>query len=221
MADPLIELGKLMAGTQKTEVQCGQILVDAFPQVLLPFDETVYYAGREIIQNTGRVDIVVLGDKRQLDGTVCRVAYVWELKAPQVAVFEVENGSRARPTEELFNAENQLLHYRYECAGSEQFRKKWNITSAQNVFFGGIVIGTTSSFVSSPNSKTSPDANAIALANTALDVRKMAFYEPTRILLQTWTTIVARIPIAKNSHRTISSPGPTAAATPAANAATT
>jgi hypothetical protein len=93
--------------------------------------------------------IVVAKIKDELDRQSVR-AYLWELKAPQCPMFVTETNSRLRPSEYLYKAINQLLHFYRECKQSGSFRDVFNIVNQEDVKMGGIIIGRNDNRV--PNS---------------------------------------------------------------------
>jgi hypothetical protein len=203
-SDPLEDLRALVAttGTHK-EVECGRVLADHFATVLLPINETIVFVDKQYRTESGQTDIVVIGGRIRLDGTEERVAYVWELKAPQVWVFVKETNSRTRPSDDLYSAENQLLHYHSTLAGSETFRDRWSIRR-ENVRVGGIIIGTRLNFVRCAHTEHVP---MTGLACTTLSTREEAFYKGCDLRLWTWDDVLQVAPLLQQSHRRISVSG--------------
>jgi hypothetical protein len=146
MTQPFDRLKELLIGAAHTEVECGKILAAEFPEVLLPWDEAIVLVDTEYSTESGRTDIVVIADRTTIDGKERR-AYVWELKAPQVWLFEKETEGRAKPSNEPYSAETQLLHYQSSLAGSTEFCARWKICRKEHVCIGGIVIGTTATLI--------------------------------------------------------------------------
>ncbi len=183
-SNPLEDLKALVETTgTHNEVACGELLAEHFAAVLLPHDEIIVLVDKQYTTESGRTDIVVIGDRIRLDGSEERVAYVWELKAPQVWMFEKETESRVRPSDELYAAENQLLHYHSSLAGSETFRSRWTITRRENVKLGGIIIGTQANFI---HCSSTEHGRIVSLAGMALSVREEAFYKGCGLRLWTW-----------------------------------
>jgi hypothetical protein len=148
------------------------------------------------------VDIVVIGDHINNDGTDEKVVYVWELKAPQARAFKKETESRVRPSDELYSAENQLLHYQSSLAGSDTFRDRWSV-ARHNVKFGGIIIGTEATFIGCPSSERD---RMIGIARTAFAVRESTFYRGCGLRLRNWDWVLRAVPILMSSHKRISVP---------------
>ena len=91
----------------------------------------------------GDSDYIVTGIGN-VSGADLKLAFIWELKAPQSFVFEKDPGSANRliPSKDLLQAENQLLNYYDELKYSGDFLEEHEITHSQYVFIGGIIIGS-------------------------------------------------------------------------------
>lgn len=171
-----------------TERECGECLKH-IARVLLPtFDVTITYVDQEQRVSTGRVDLIVIADAVRPGNNVRREAFIWELKAPQLYLFQIETQDRACPTSELFKAENQLLHYRDEVAKSGHLRQRWGITSPDHVNFGGIIMGRDDRMV---KSEANGGSRALQLASQALEIREHFFYKPNSIEFWTWDKVLA------------------------------
>jgi hypothetical protein len=195
--NPLDGLTAAVRSSDRTEDDCGRFLRDHFLSVLLPTDAAVTLVNHEYTTDSGRVDLVIICKRIELDSTERQTAYVWELKAPQIHLFESVNGSRARPSDELFLAENQLLHYHDSLASSEKFRRERGITSTDDVLIGGIVMGRDDCFT------RASDAGMKHLANSAYECRKKQFYRACGLQLVNWDQILRKIPMLVDSHRNV------------------
>ena len=111
----------------------------------------IIHYDKEIRLTTGDVDFAVSG-KVSEGGVECTRAYLWELKAPQCAVFTKDADGKIVPTKQLIHAENQLLHYFFEAQGHTDFRQAFGIIDPNNVRAGGIIISCEKRQVS-PNVK--------------------------------------------------------------------
>jgi len=100
------------------------------------------YVETERIENPGRSDYIITALIDE-GGEKSVKSFLWELKSPQCYIFEKDNESRLKPTKELIDAENKLLHYYYSCKGSDLFRQQYGISSTEDVKIGGIIIGST------------------------------------------------------------------------------
>ena len=83
----------------RTELACAQLL-QRYAKALLPsMVMTVIYVDSELISETGRVDLVVIAAEVRPDGQERRVAYLWELKAPQAFLFQIQYLRQLRKAE--------------------------------------------------------------------------------------------------------------------------
>ena len=114
------------------------------------------------------------------------IAYVWELKAPQCYIFCKERENRLIPSNDLVEAENQLLNYHYELRGSDQFRDTFRITHPDKIKLGGIIIGSERTKVKGEFTESKKDQ----LFNTACRIREKYFYSPNNFRLLNWTYIL-------------------------------
>ncbi len=196
------ELRKQIWQNARTETECAKCLA-SFCSILLPFCDAInIYVNQEQAVGAGRVDLIMLADEVTM-GTTVRKAYVWELKAPQLHLCQMETKDRACPTIDLLKAENQLLHYRHEVAYNLSFCAKWGILLPDHVEFGGIVMGRNDRLVKPK--KTVDPCRAERAARHALQIRKLAVYKPNGMRLWTWEKVltVAESRIASDSHQRI------------------
>jgi len=138
---------------------------------------------------SGDADVAISGRIREEDGREYNRAYVWELKAAQVAIFKKETNNRFIPTLELIKAENQLLHYYLEAKGNQDFRMAFGITDENEVRLGGIIIST--------------DERKIELSDIAVDRAEILYdkarrarnelYGSTGIRLLTWDRVLEHL----------------------------
>lgn len=172
----------------RNEIECGTVLGEAnAASVLLAGGEQMLFVDAELRTSSGDVDLLICAEESVAGGQNCRCVYVWELKAPQLFLFRVETQGRAAPTEDLWKAENQLLHYHSYVAGSQQNRNNFRVLSPNHVRLGGIIIGTNRTFVK--RSKEVSPKKARRLAETARDIRQQIFYRPVGIRLLTWDIV--------------------------------
>lgn len=175
----------ILAATNK-EHECRKYL-QHIPHFL--FKETVVnyiYVETEYRGNSGDLDYIISANVKDESGIDCPKAYIWELKAPQCFIFEKDTENRLRPSKELIQAENQLLHYYYEHQGSDQFRDEFKVTHPDNVCFGGIIIGCNATMVNGDY----PIDKKTKLYEKAVKIRKKFFYETLGIRLITWDTVL-------------------------------
>lgn len=174
-----------------SEKECGRWLCD-FAWLLLKAHEKLggmdsYFVDREQRTSTGIIDLLIVADVIQTDETKKREAFVWELKAPQLPLFEIDTHDRACPTIHLFKAENQLLHYYHTVANDGALKVRYNIISQVNVKLGGIIIGRKDNIVK-PGTEN-PELAHI-LATQALDIRNEVFYQSAGLCILTWDRII-------------------------------
>jgi len=178
-----------------TERECAEHLSN-ISHILLPALDELYYVDSELNCYSGRADLTIIAD-RIGPGGQRRVAYIWELKAPQLYLFKMETKSRACPYLHFFEAENQLLHYHNELAVGS-FRDKWKI-SYNDVLLGGIIIGRNDKLVKCKNREKYK--NAEVQAKIANDIRINLFYNPNRMDLLTWDQVLWLAEKFVNSHQ--------------------
>lgn len=185
---------------KNNEKECGELLKDSnATSVLLPLGATMLLVDAELRTSSGDVDLLVCSEVPLAGGDSSRRLYVWELKAPQVSLFQVESHGRAAPTKELYSAENQLIHYHRHLAESGEDRRKFQILSPDDVLLGGIIIGTSRTFVK--KSDVVADDKAQMLAAAARDIRDRALYRNAGIRLLTWDTVLDNLSKITASHK--------------------
>lgn len=145
------------------------------------------YKEEEYRGNTGDSDYIISGRIRDFASIECIRAYVWEIKAPQCYIFEKDTENRLKPSRDLIQAENQLLHYFHENKGSELFRETFKVTHSDNVKFGGIIIGCNKNRI---RGEFRDAEKANLLFQKALHIRSHYFYDSFGIRLMTWDTIL-------------------------------
>lgn len=179
------KLNVLMGKSSCKEMECRECLGPSI-EWLVPYTGTVKSIDKlsELPGASGPSDLVLLCDREE-HGESIRSAYVWEIKAPQEALFSKCNKNRARPSAALNKAENQLLHYWDDCR-NEQFRASHCITSLDEIHLGGIIIGQK-------NNKVSGAMKPIlkqALYKKAIRLRKAQFYKQSEIRILLWDDII-------------------------------
>ncbi len=177
------ELSKQIEKDTQTERQCANLL-NQIPWVLLPPLNTAYYVESELNCYSGRADLAIIAEVNEPGGEVCRKAYLWELKAPQVFLFKWKSG-RGCPRMDLIEAENQLFHY-YNDLKTSNFQRKWNLFP-DDFLLGGIVIGRNEKLVKCSNEDSN---NAKASASLSLKFRNRFFYNHNRMELYTWDQVL-------------------------------
>ena len=181
-----------------TERECAVYLKDVAWILLPTLNGTITYVNCEQLCSAGRVDMIVIAEILEPGGGMRPGAYIWELKAPQISLFDIETQNQACPSQELLKAENQLLHYYYSVANSGHLRDRWGIVSPYYVKFGGIIIGRDRAFVKC-NGKDLVLGRK--LAEQALRIRDSVFYRASGINVWTWDHILAILKNQTLSHQ--------------------
>lgn len=179
------ELRSLLLSKEKNEIDCGKYLDHAVTYLLpkTPFSNIVTH--REERSVFGSSDFIIAANFRGDTGKPERIAYIWEIKAPQCYLMTSDsNKTRFKPTTDLYKAENQLIHYVHEAKNNGVFRDKFGVGATGEVCAGGIIIGTDESIVS-PTEKNSEE-----LAQASLNIRKEYLYRSTNLRIMTWSRIL-------------------------------
>src|SRR4030042_2534384 len=181
-----------------TEQECAKCLKNC-PWVLLPtMDGTIKCLDCEQLCSAGRVDMIVIAEILEVGGNTRPCAFVWELKAPQLPLFQLETQNQACPSPELFKAENQLLHYHHSIANSGHLRDRWGIVTPDHVKIGGIIIGRDNAIVKCEQKDI---VLGKQLASQALRIRESVFYRASGIRVWTWDRIIKILESQTVSHR--------------------
>lgn len=141
MATRVRELQRLIDDTQNRELECREFLGYArellvFPDIADRFVEVE----TERIENLGRSDYLIVADVLR-SGDCYRRAYLWELKAPQCFIYEVDTTTRLKPSQDFMDAENKLLNYYYGLKENGVFFQQYQIGAPSDISLGGIIIG--------------------------------------------------------------------------------
>ena len=163
------------------ELECQPYLIHAAPY-LLTGTPTRLVAVTEERNFFGRTDLIIGAEVTDDTNRRSTHAYIWELKAPQCHLFEMDTQNRCRPTAEFFQGENQLLHYFHEAVGNERFRERMGIISQDNIHIGGLVIGTSARMLRG--------STEIQKAETALKIRRNYLYNSHTIRIITWDRVL-------------------------------
>jgi len=180
------KLKSLIDSEARTEDACREFLKHV-PTLL--FKETLIKLGSsdcDYRSHSGDSDYVISGITRDTCGIERIRVYVWELKAPQCYIFEEDTKNRVKPSNELIDAENKLLHYYDELKGSQQFLEKFGIAHSDNVCIGGIIIGCNLKLVSGNYS----EEEKRMLFARAKRIRDTCLYGSFGIKLMTWDTVL-------------------------------
>lgn len=184
----------------QTERQCAKLLKKIAWVLLSPLRGSPKYVTCDQFSSVGQVDMFVVAETWGAGPNPYLQAYVWELKAPQLELFEVETQNRARPTEYLCSAENQLLHYYHTIKHDLQFLTRMEIQSINHVHLGGIIMGRNRNYVKCYDPQEQD--NAMPLAKQAHEIREIYFYQG-RIKLWTWDWVLELAKIHSYSYQRI------------------
>lgn len=178
-------LRALMTEADQREVECQAFLQYAHVLLAPPLSNVVQVV-REQIAMAGRSDYFLLCEVREV--TLRRRLVLWEVKAPQLAPFEVATANRLIPSRALIEAENQLLYYFDEYRTNAQFLDRYEIRHQDDVKLGGIVIGRDDNWVKTTPGNGMPADVLRQLASSALRIRDEHFYRG-RIRVLTWDQV--------------------------------
>jgi len=197
--EEVLEFKKQVGRTDAhTEQECANYLIKD-PSVLLSTKYGIItYLNCEQICSAGRLDIIVIAEMLEVGGNTRKCAFVWELKAPQLHLFQLETNNQACPSSELFMAENQLLHYHDAIANDGHFRNRWGIVSSDDVKFGGIIIGRDDAIVKCKEKEITLGRQ---LAIQALRIRESIFYKANVIRVLTWDGVIKFLESSTVSHQ--------------------
>jgi hypothetical protein len=180
--DPAV-LKKLIEDTKHKEHECRDFLGQVPELLINKTFKTILYVEPEYRGKSGDSDYVISFEIYGEGGVDKKLAYIWELKAPQCYIFKCETNNRVKPSDDLIKAENQLLHYFNDQRGNEQFRRDFKISGSDDVKFGGIIIGSQKTRIKGGSYTSDKTDN---LYETALRVREEYFYRAYGIRLLNW-----------------------------------
>lgn len=181
----------LMHDASQQEVECQGYLQHAHALLAPPMSRVVQVV-REQIAMAGRSDYFLVCEVNEVE--LRRRLVLWEVKAPQLAPFEVATQNRLIPTRALIEAENQLLYYFDEYRSNGQFLDRYQIRHPNDVRLGGIVIGRDDNLVNvrQPFVTTLNSEELRLMASSALRIREEHLYQQ-RIRLLTWDRVASVI----------------------------
>jgi len=180
------ELLSLIQAGENKELECREFLHFVKDALVRESVVDFVYVEKERRGTSGDSDYIISCKVRDETGVESIKAYIWELKAPQCYVYEKDTENRVRPTKELIQAENQLLHYYHEHRGSEQFRNEFGVTHSDNVLFGGIIIGCHDRRVRG----SYEEEKKRRLFEKALMIRKKYIYDPLHVRILHWDYVL-------------------------------
>jgi len=200
------ELRALIEATENEEIRCRGYLQHVrrllFREAVLEYT----YVETEYIVHTGRSDYVISARVRDETGLEYVKAYVWELKAPQCFMFEHDTENRVKPSAELSDAQNKLLHYFDEEKGSSDFHATFGVVHPDHVKLGGIIIGSERTRV---HGDYTEDKKRV-LFEKARRIQDTYLYQAHGIRLVSWETVLDQLkpPHSVGETRQIPAAGP-------------
>jgi len=187
--EPYERLRRLIyTNDRRTEIECKEFLNFVKPYLFTETFIEEIYCEAEYRGHSGDSDFVISAKVESEGGDECIKAYIWEVKAPQLYVFEKDNENRLCPTIDLFKAENQLLNYFHENKGSTDFCKTFS-THPDDVHMGGIIIGRQDNRV---NGDYSEEKKA-RLYGKAYNLRKEYVWNKLNIRVIIWDKILDQL----------------------------
>ena len=184
-------LRALMHDAAQREVECQEYLQHAHALLAPPLSKVVQIV-REQVSMAGRSDYFFVCEVNEME--IRRRLVLWEVKAPQLAPFEIATRNRLMPTRALVEAENQLLYYFDEYRSNGQFLDRYQIRHPNDVRLGGIVIGRNDNLVKQTAGNTRNADELRQLATSALRIRDEHFYHD-RIRVLTWDRVASVVEV--------------------------
>lgn len=187
--DPYDELRRLIECTDQNKEDACRFYLQYARSLL--FRESVMelvYLETEYREHSGDSDYVISAQVQESSGVQRVKAYVWESKAPQCYIFERDTDNRLKPSQDLVQAENQLLHYYLDLKGSEPSRDEFGVTTSDDFCLGGIIIGCNRTRVRGDYE----EAKKVRLYHKAWQTRKI-LYGHEGIRLMTWDHVLEQI----------------------------
>ena len=185
--DAATKLAKLIADDSWRELDCRPFLSYIADLLCRETPNRLLRVGSEEPTRFGSSDYVVSAEISH-GGISERVAYVWELKAPQVYLYEMDdNLRRFRPTADLVKAETQLLHYVSEYEDSKGFKEYYDLRPNSRILPAGIIIGRKDNFARiGRKGANDMELDQLALAQNSHSIREFYLYRVAGIRLKTW-----------------------------------
>lgn len=181
------QLAAYIADTAAREKEC-QPYLDFIPELLChESPKEILAFGREDSARGGYADYTVSAVISDGGRAEHRVAYVWEVKAPQLYAFEFDdNAGRVRPTKDLVRAESQLFHYVDEFSASPSFRQKYKLDAAAKVRAAGFIIGRSANMIKPNSNYPISSSDEVNLWDMARARREYFLYRAANIKLKNW-----------------------------------
>jgi len=179
------KLKDLIYKDKHNEVECREYLKYVVSLLVKEtFNEDVTYE-QECPQYCGRSDLLIRVKVKDEFDDEKTLAYIWEVKAAQCYIFKTETKSRLCPSQYLYKAENQLLHYYNGFYNDRNAQIRLGILHPEQIKFGGIIIGRKDKLVENKHEVS----DVKGLYNITRPLREKYFYND-RIKLITWDDIL-------------------------------
>lgn len=190
------QLSDYIFDTSRRETECCNYLKFAIPMLVDPMfnNPEIILSRTEQQGSTGRSDFIVLCDM-PIGSETRRQMWVWEAKAPQLAMFKVQTNERLTPSPDLVEAENQLINYFDEYQGNSYITEKYGIKHKDDIKLGGIIISRDDNQVKEDKDVSLADVEKKSLAGIALRIRTTHFYHQN-IRVITWNHILRAVTMA-------------------------
>lgn len=196
------KLKNLINSSKQQERECAKLL-EEFAYILTShLVGNIRYFEKELITSSGRYDLIIFAEcEEEVSGRIYNTAYIWELKAPQLNVYDIAKPTRGQPSISLWEAENQLIYYHYELKLNGRLQDLHKV-AAEHVYLGGIIIGSKDRvFKISKKTKLSKDQGK-RLSDEIHKIRKT--YIPKDVQILTWDDIINKLEKFKSSKKKVS-----------------
>lgn len=190
-------LKKHISEKRSREKQCANILEDFAYVLTSHLPSNPVYIESELTTSAGRLDLIIIVNSPRISGTTRKKVYVWELKAPQLNIYDINTKSRAQPSSSYWEAENQLLHYHYELKSNTNWLTQHSIQTPDDIHLGGIIIGSNTKVFKKKTKTLVSDNKAILMCDTTHRVRES--YLSKDFALLTWDDVLNRLVAHKNA----------------------
>lgn len=189
--DPASQLSELVHSEAQNELACRAFLPQIAKHLCHHTINRVQRISSEEPTRFGLSDFVISAEVSH-GGLSEVIGYVWEIKAAQLFLYELDvNSRRFRPTIDLIRAETQLLHYVSDAQDSKAFKEYFGLGVTSKVLPAGIIIGRRdriAKVTGSPGQEPSLDQETLAKHSDY--IRRTILYEPAQIWVKTWDWVI-------------------------------
>ncbi len=186
----------------RTEEECAFYL-QYVPEVMCKNENpAILYSQLEVRAHYGDLDYAISCKKNNAE-SICDEAYLWELKAPQCPIFQIDRGNknRLKPSLDLIDAENQLLQKYWEFKEATYFRNDFKLKENPVVYIGGIIISSKEKLIQDgfPNGYEGHYNHAF--------LSRKHMYQSIHLDIFTWDDILSRLNPENVKYKQIEYPG--------------